>query len=485
MVQILIVTIVYFILYKYLIDKVGIEQLGIWSLILASTSVLNISNLGFSSSVIKYVAKYYSLNDKNKIVSIIHTSLLTVATVGAVILLIVLPFANYLMIFIVPRDYLQLCVSLLPFSLLSLWINIQTGIFSAALDGLQKIYLKNYIIILGVFIYISFVFVLVPDYKLFGVVYAQIIQSVITFLLSIVLFKKEFSIYPVVAIRWKRDIFKEMINYSMKFQGISIAQILYDLITKSLLTKFGGFAITGYYEMAMRLTLRIRSLVLATNQVLVPTYATLIEDSRDKVLNLYKTSLNYILFLTIPVFLFLMAFSPIISVLWIGKYEVTFVTFQTLLTIGWGINIYTAASYFVNLGIGELNWNLISHLVIGILNLLLGYILGFLFGSEFVIYSWIFSLIVGSLLIPIKFHLKNNLKFVTLVERKSISILIANFLSVVVIWIFFYNFHSQISISKLSMISFAAYILISGYFFWNHPLRKNLFLNVIQFIKLK
>jgi O-antigen/teichoic acid export membrane protein len=472
--QVVIVTIVYFVLYKYLIDKIGIEQLGIWSLILASTSILNISNLGFSSSVIKYVAKYKALGDYEKVIKIIQTSLITVAIVAGIILIIILPFASFILRLIVPTNYLNLSLAILPYSLLSLWLNIQSGIFASALDGFQRIEIKNVILTSGSILYLALTFMLVPKYGLFGVVYAQIFQVLLSLIFNLILVKRIFPEYPLIKYHWNKATFKEIFNYSIKFQGITITQLLYDPITKSLLTKFGGLATTGYYEMASRLVQRVRSLIISANQVLVPTYATIHEESIENVKRLYTRNMNYVHYLTLPLFLFVIAITPLISLFWIGQYETYFVNFLVVLTIAWGINIYSAPAYFANLGIGELNWNLISHIIIGILNLILGIILGYLGGAMFVVYAWGLALIIGSLIIPISFHHKIDLSFSILKNKENIRLIVSDIFAVISSWFLFFYLEYRINIFQLIILTLCSYLFITGYFIWHHSIRINL-----------
>jgi len=54
-VQIVVIGIVLFILYRFLLNTIGVEQLGIWSLVLATTSVTQIASFGLSGSVVKFV----------------------------------------------------------------------------------------------------------------------------------------------------------------------------------------------------------------------------------------------------------------------------------------------------------------------------------------------------------------------------------------------------------------------------------------------
>jgi O-antigen/teichoic acid export membrane protein len=49
-----------FFLYRYLLVRLGPEQLGVWSVVLASTSVARLSDMGFSGAVVRFVARHLS-----------------------------------------------------------------------------------------------------------------------------------------------------------------------------------------------------------------------------------------------------------------------------------------------------------------------------------------------------------------------------------------------------------------------------------------
>lgn len=375
---------------------------------------------------------------------------------------------------IVPTNYLNLSQAILPYSLLCLWLNIQGGIFAAALDGFQRIEIKNIILTSGSLLYLLLTFMLVPKYGLFGVVYAQIFQAFLSFLFNLSFVKIIFPAYPLMKYRWNKATFKEIFQYSIKFQGITVAQLLYDPITKSLITKFGGLDATGYYEMANRLILRVRSLIISANQVLVPTYATIFEESIENVKNLYIRNMNYVIYLTIPLFLFVIAITPLISVFWIGYYEEYFVNFLVVLTIAWGINIFSAPAYFAILGIGELNWNLISHIIIGALNLILGITMGYFGGSMFVVYAWSIALIIGSSIIPFAFHHRVSLNFSKIIDKENIRLTFYNVIAAIFSWCIFLFFYNKINIFKISLSTLLIYLFFTGYFVWHHSIRINL-----------
>ena len=59
-----------FFLYRFLVRTIGVERLGIWSLVLATTSAVTLANQGFSTSVTKFVAKYAAREEPGGLVQL-------------------------------------------------------------------------------------------------------------------------------------------------------------------------------------------------------------------------------------------------------------------------------------------------------------------------------------------------------------------------------------------------------------------------------
>jgi O-antigen/teichoic acid export membrane protein len=100
--QVLVIGGTLFFLYRFLIGTIGIERVGIWSLVLATTSVANIANLGLSGSIVKFVARYNAQNDHKTVSDAIQTASVSIAVVIALILVIAYPFADWVLSLVVP-----------------------------------------------------------------------------------------------------------------------------------------------------------------------------------------------------------------------------------------------------------------------------------------------------------------------------------------------------------------------------------------------
>jgi len=158
-----------------------------------------------------------------------------------------------------------------------------TSIFQAGLDGYQRINIRSYLLMGGVIIHLLLCFILAPTYGLIGLAYARIVQNSAILLSTWLLLRRHLPLLPIFPYNWSNNIFKEIIGYGMNFQLISVTSILYDPITKALLSKFGGLSMLGYYEMASRLVQQFRALIVSANQVIVPTIADLKEKTPERI----------------------------------------------------------------------------------------------------------------------------------------------------------------------------------------------------------
>lgn len=471
-IQVIINSAVLFLLYRFLLDTLGAEQLGLWALVLASTSVTAVANLGLSGSVVRFVAKYMARDEKEEASKVIQTAFTSVGLFIGLILLIAFPIIKWILGMVVPPQNLNLAYSILPYALFSLWITSITGIFQSGLDGCQRIDLRNVLLIMGAILYLLLCYVLAPQYRLIGVAYAQIIQKLVMLFLAWIFLKKHLSKLPLIPIKWDKKIFREIIGYGINFQIISITQMFYDPITKALLSKFGGLSMVGYYEMAGKMILQFRALIVSAYQVLVPAIADLQEKLPEKIKSVYLTSYQLLFYLALPLFSFIIVATPIISDLWIGHIEKNFVIFSILLSIGWFLNILNVPSYYAYLGIGCLRFNVISHLAIAILNLGFGILFGTFFDGVGVIVAWIISLALGSSVIYISYHLKNGIPLIELLPQPSRPFIAVSLIGIISVFLINNNFRYIFNIGWINSLAFLLFSPVVFISLWFHPMRK-------------
>ena len=469
--QVVLLGAILFILYRFLYRTIGVEQVGIWSVVFATTSMASVANLGLSASVVKFVAKYLARGEEGAVVRVIETSVVSIGVLFGLALWIVYPFLSWVLGFIVPVSSVVQAIGILPYALFSLWITVMASVFQAGLDGCQRIDFRSMVVVVSGCVYLAACLFLVPTYKLMGLAYAQVFQSCVLLIGSWLILKVQVRLLPLFPYRWDKKMFLEMARYGINFQVISICQMLYDPITKVLLTRFGGLGMTGFYEMASRMVVQVRALIVTANQVLVPAIADLYEKEPTAVRKIYEISCRLNLYIAVPIFSLIFILTPVASQILTGHYEATFVLFSILLGGGWFMNTLTVPAYFVVLGTGELQWNAWGHVLIAVLNLGLGMLLGFFYGGIGVVVAWVIALILGSLVNPLMYHNKYKISFVPLLLKAGFGM---RFLWMICLSAALILFYEQRDI--LSPLAMSVYLALTLCFsvmipLWVHPMR--------------
>lgn len=137
--QVGIVGLIYLVIYKILLNKLGVEQLGVWSLILATTSIASLANFGITSGIVKFVAEFYAEGDLQKTKKLVYTTFYASLLFFIVVCSLLYPIARYVLKFIIEPKYLDIAIKILPISLISLVINSISGVFTSVFEVFKRI----------------------------------------------------------------------------------------------------------------------------------------------------------------------------------------------------------------------------------------------------------------------------------------------------------------------------------------------------------
>lgn len=464
----------FFVLYRFVKDSIGIEYFGVWSLVLATTSVSSIANLGLATSAVKFVSMYLAREQPERVAQIAQTAVLSLGGFLALALAGLYPLLVKVVEAPLAPELVPAALSILPYALASFWLSSMAGVLQGCIDGYQRIDLRSALLTASSLFYLLLVFLLVPERGLVGLAQAQVLQAGLLLVASWLLLKRLLPALPPLPYRWNRAVFKEMLGYSLNFQVISASKLLFEPLTKILVMNFGGAAAAGYFEFAYRMVFQLRALVVTAHQSIVPTIADLQERQPALVQELYKTSYRLVLYLILGALPLFIALTPLVSRLWIGAYETTFVLFAVLIFIGWFLNMLSNPAYFAYLGIGKLRWNVAGHLVIGVLNGGLGLWLGWLYGSTGVVAGFVTALLAGSLVISVAYQREYGIRFSALVQRESVLLGGAGLAGLALaLWAH--------ELAKTSWSLFGLVVLVLGSYavvvvvpLWIHPARRQL-----------
>ena len=120
--QTLVQTAVLFFLYRYLIDRLGIEQVGVWAVVLATASAARVSEMGLAGSVTKYVAASRAEGNDRAASEVLQTAAITLAAVLGLILLVGYSSLFRVLQYLLPVNGLEQGRAVLPYAVMSLWL---------------------------------------------------------------------------------------------------------------------------------------------------------------------------------------------------------------------------------------------------------------------------------------------------------------------------------------------------------------------------
>ena len=413
--QVIVSGAVLFFLYRYLYDRLGVEQIGVWSLVTSITSITRIGDLGLSAGVVKFVAQALGRRDTKRAADVVQTVALTLGVFMAMLLVIGYPLFKLVLKYFLPIKGVPIALNILPYALISFWTMMMVSVFSGGLDGCFRMDLRGLVMGSSYVIYLGLTMVLIPNYGLEGVVIAQVIQSVGLMVTLWWILRGQLKDLPPIPWHWKFPVLKEMFGYGVNFQIITIVSMLFDPVTKALMSKFGGLEALGYYGMANTFILQGRAVIVEASRVMVPTIATLQEHDKTKATQLFTTSYRITLYVSILFYGLLGISVTTISMLWLGHYQATFIQFALLLNLGWFANTLSVPAYFSNLGWGKLRANVINQIILVLCSLIVGIVLGLNYGGVGVVIGVITGLIAGSIFLLASHIKQSDLQWATLI----------------------------------------------------------------------
>lgn len=408
--QMLLGALLLFVLYRYISDELGVELLGVWSVVLATTSASKLADLGVSAGVTRFVAQNLAHQRKVEAADIVETSFVSLFFMLIFGLLMAYPVFSLLLQGIFTGDHLKEALEMLPFAMVSLWLSMLSSIALSGLDGCQKMMEKAYINLMSQLLLVIFAFVFVPKLGLIGLAIAQIGQGVFLLIVAWFFLRRELEGLSYIPYVWKRHVFKTVFSYGLNVQLAGLSVLLFEPVTKALMAKFGGAAAAGYFEVANQVVLKVRSVIVAANQAVVPQVANLIETNPSKINDLYIANMQMLLFIATPLHASLMIFAPLISLVFVGVYSAEFVSYLQVGILAWFVNVFTFPAYFIGLGSGRVWLNTVVHFMIGILNICFGFLLGHMFSGIGVVLGAAAATIVGSLIFIYLYQRENRIK---------------------------------------------------------------------------
>jgi O-antigen/teichoic acid export membrane protein len=353
-----------FIVYALINKNLGKEFLGVWSLVVAATSIGQISSFGFSNSLVRYLPEMLLNNEKEDITKMLGTVNFSNFILSLPILfLLYFPAIQYAA-HLLNQPQLLIFKSVIPLSMAALFINNLFSVYSYLLDAMQKYYLRSVLQIAGWLFFLFLSILLMPRYRLLGVAIAFFAQSVLQFVIILFIINKRNLLQKVYPVHFDKASFCKVSSFGVKSQLINVLVIFFDPLVKFFITKYIGLTSTGIYEISNKIVMQARKLSVSTNHVIVPK---IILHKNAGTGNRYfnQISKRNNLF-SISAGMLILLFSPLAVYFFSSHDDNTLMQCVIILNLGWVCNMITSVHYYCCIGLDEIGRLVIYHLILSI-----------------------------------------------------------------------------------------------------------------------
>lgn len=392
-----------FLIYKNVVSVLGIHMLGVWSIVLATTAFGRMADVGISAGMVRFLAREHARGDTEAADAHLQTGLISIAVLmGALTILAYWPF-HYALAIALHGEELAEARRLVPYALTTFWLLNINAVTAAALLGLHRADLRSVSNITGMVAQVAASLLLVRGYQLMGLAWAQAGQYVLAIALSWSFLHRVQPTLPWVPTTFSWASFKELIGFGAKLQIGTIANLLFEPLSKIILGHVAGTATLGLFEMAYRMVYQVRGVAIGALQNLVPAFTLLHETDPAGLTRLFRKASRLGGMLGAGAMAGLALAAPIVAILWIGHSEPGFVRLTAMLAVCWCGNILSAPSYFLGMATGAVGANVAGQVLSGLLSPTAGYVLGSLWGGEAAVFGVLTGKVIGDVL-PVIFN---------------------------------------------------------------------------------
>ncbi|WP_322547646.1 oligosaccharide flippase family protein [Stenotrophomonas geniculata] len=385
-----------FIIYRSVVAELGIAMLGVWSIVLATTAFGRVADVGIAAGLSRFIATARGREEHVKVSLYFWTALSTIALLMAVIALVGWMPLNAALGLALSGVELTAAKQLLPWALFTFWLlNINAGL-AATLLGIQRSDLRAVSSIGGMIIQVIASYLLVKSHGLLGLAWAQAAQYLFTIAASSLFAHRSRTILGPP--RFSALALKDLFGFGAKLQIGTIANLLFEPLSKLVLGAVAGPAPVGIFEMAYRMVYQIRTVAIMALQNLVPAFAELSQRDSTASNALFIKSNRVAALAGGGLMIGAISVAPLVSVLWLQTYSSEFMLLVAMISVCWLINILCAPSYFWGIAHGTINANIGGQLLTGILSPTLAYLLGTQYGPAAAVIGILSGKVIGDIL---------------------------------------------------------------------------------------
>jgi O-antigen/teichoic acid export membrane protein len=385
----------------YIIDVIGLESFGLWSLVAVFTGYAALFDFGVSSAFTKYIASFAGESRNREVSAVVSTGVAFYGALGLLMLAVGWPLIDLLLegaialMSVISQgaswggegnahfdDARFLCRG----ALLIFAVTNCMAPFAAMQSGLQRMGITNALSVAASFLKVgATVYFLESGYGVRGLLYTNALVLAGFVVANIVV---AYRIFPDLrcrpsSLRW--PIFRTLLAFGWRSQVAKLSNLINfqtDRMIVALVTG-GQLELVGLYRIGEDIAAKVRQVPTLVVSALVPAASDLdARNDHERLAQLYVRSTKYVAALTIPLTAFAIATTDLLLSLYQVKSELAVSGWVArIILLGYAMNLLPGPGVSIALGKGRaglpMKAGLISMIGNVILTLILFNLIGF------------------------------------------------------------------------------------------------------------
>jgi len=336
--------IIYFFLLPFILSKIGAMEYGLVGIsnIFSMSGYVSLLELGFQSSISKYVSEYNAKKEDRKIKEIVTSSLIIFICLSIIFCLLGFFLSGILVekVLSIPEEYRSSFKTALVLVFISYLFQFPAVVYAGLFEGLQRFdILKGCQIFIAVFTAAGIILSLSMKYNYMAIIVVTLLGSALQLLVYIYM---SFKITPLVAIRLKYfslNSIREIWAISKYISIGKISSIIYHNTPRLLIGMLLNPVIMTSYEIVTRLPKFLKVSLGFINAVVMPAASEVAAlDRKENLQKLFSQGIRILQFLMFPIILGVIFYSEQFLYVWVGR-EFIHLKWLLILMLIWNLMV--------------------------------------------------------------------------------------------------------------------------------------------------
>jgi O-antigen/teichoic acid export membrane protein len=362
--------VILFLSYPLYIGLLGYETYGIWIVLSTVLSFSQLGELGIGEATTKFVAEAYGQKNVDDVNKYVVSSQAILLVSGLILCTIIVVLRDQIVdLFNLAGGARDTALSVLPYvGALSIYVFI-VHISTAALSGLGRMDLANYIELLGRLISLGLsLFLLWMNRGIMALIIANAVAYFLVHMASMVAAWRIVRLAPFCSGALSLLACKRLLRYGSGVLGITVLSMMSDPFNKIVVTRYVGLSSVVLYEIATRTGAQIKAVCNPALRALMPEVSRLggveTRDALTRVKKINRKTAKFMLLGMGPIYVVMLHCARPVLELWLRHSfnDALPSMFRIVLTASY-VNLLGGPAYYTLMGLGRVHFGLVAHIL--------------------------------------------------------------------------------------------------------------------------